>query len=127
MSRDEHLIDLRPAINATLEKCNDLELFQNNTLRPILKLQNALLINLVRDYFKVHKKNTEAYTFTARRLLVKEVINKDLFLRNSLIYIIVGLFTENEFNFFSGNKKEVSKRILSMATKRVQDQIELVS
>ena len=55
--RDVEIIALRPELPGvkTYDQMSDQEFFQNNTLRPILKLQNDLLLALFRHYIDKHK------------------------------------------------------------------------
>ena len=49
--RDNQLLLLRPAITIDLDKQSlDIENFQNQTLRPILKFQNELILDLVLNH-----------------------------------------------------------------------------
>ena len=56
-TRDAQLIALRPELPQVSihDQMSDQEFFQNKTLRPILKLQNDLLLALFRHYIEKHK------------------------------------------------------------------------
>jgi len=127
ITRDENLLKIRPQLNLEIENSNLIEAFQSITLRPILKLQNEVLIFLFKDYLNSHKQDFSNFTFTAQKSLIRETISKNLNLRNSLVYAVLCMFTKQEFEFFLENKKEVAKRIISMAQKRLQDQVEFLT
>jgi len=56
-NRDEFLLNLRgEPIGVTFENSSLEELFQNKTLRPILKLQNDLFIEVFINYAIKQKK-----------------------------------------------------------------------
>ena len=56
-TRDQNLLNLRPEIlSAKLsENMSSEERFQNTTLRPIIKLQQDLLILVFKNYINKHK------------------------------------------------------------------------
>ena len=56
-SRDAQLLQLRPEIlSARVDDTMSAdEQFQNGTLRPVVKLQNDLLVEAFRNYIKKHK------------------------------------------------------------------------
>ena len=55
--RKQSLIAIRPTIDTIVKSLNtkELEGFQNDILRPILKFQNDLLLHLFMDYAKQYK------------------------------------------------------------------------
>ena len=44
------------------------EIFQNKILRPILKFQNGLLLDVLRNYIQKHNKNFEFWNFELKIL-----------------------------------------------------------
>ena len=56
-NRSYDLIQMRPHIEKikSFENMSRQEVFQNKTLRPILKLQNQLLLEIFRDYIITRK------------------------------------------------------------------------
>ena len=126
ITRDENLLKIRPDLNLNSENSTELEQFQNNTLRPVLKLQNQVFINLFKEHLFATKRQISIYNTKAQKTLVRETIAKNHNLRNSFVHSVIGVLTNDEFNFYVQNKKEVSKRIISMVQKRIQDQLELL-
>ena len=126
ITRDENLLKIRPELNLNSENSTELEQFQNNTLRPVLKLQNQVFINLFKEHLFATKRQISIYNTKAQKNLVRETIAKNHNLRNSFVHSVIGVLTNDEFNFYVQNKKEVSKRIISMVQKRIQDQLELL-
>ena len=56
MRDDQQLIQLRPALSLSTEQSGAIEQFQNQTLRPILKLQHDLLVQMFLSQVQKHKK-----------------------------------------------------------------------
>ena len=119
--RNKLLLGLRPDIVIDTErKSMDEELFQNNTLRPILKFQNELIL----AYFKEKTCSLKFPREQKEKLLfVENTIRKDAVLRNQLIGIIIGLFTTEEFTFYLIQTTQINKRISQLLIKRIQDQV----
>lgn len=120
MERTEQILTIRPVIPGISEGHTlPLESFQNKTLRPILKLQNSLFISLSRSQlseFDIPKVDIE------RRKWFQQRFQRDLSLRNLLIGMVVGLFTEEELHFYLSHKTEISKRIIQMLSERISNQ-----
>ena len=119
--RNTLLIGLRPDIVIDTErKSMDEELFQNNTLRPILKFQNELIL----AYFKNKTTSLKLPKETKEKLIfVENTIRKDAVLRNQLIGLIIGLFTADEFADYLTQATPINKRISQLLIKRIQDQV----
>lgn len=54
-NRSELLKSIRPIIEIDNSKSTDLELFQSLSLRPILKLQNKIILSLMNQHLAEHK------------------------------------------------------------------------
>jgi hypothetical protein len=63
-TRDLSLLALRPKLpNVRIDGAmSSEEHFQNNTLRPVIKLQNDLLVAVFKNYIKKHKNVFQTYT-----------------------------------------------------------------
>ena len=120
------LIDLRPAIpQADISLANSVEeQFQNDTLRPILKLQHSLLISMFQHYFKERKLKMTSLSKEQQFLQIQQLFQKDVGLRNRLLGMIIGHFTEKEWIIYSNHEKEIRKRLGQLLVQRVQSQVE---
>lgn len=113
--RSEHLLALRSEIKLDIERNSlELEQFQNQCLRPILKFQNdALLAVFKSQTIEIPKSAKERENFVRHRL------QKDTITRNILIGMILGQMTLEELAFYSLNKNELSRRIVTLLTQRI--------
>jgi hypothetical protein len=102
------------------------ELFQNQTLRPILKLQNEILIEIVKDY--THKKQPLFNTFDIQRKndFIEQSISNDQKFQNIMKGITIGFFSVNELDYYLKNAQTINKRILSLIKERILSQIQLI-
>ena len=111
---------IRPTLDlAPVEESQALLAFQNETLRPILKLQHELVISLAQgttgfDQLQHHFKTEEEYIN-----LISHFISRQAELRHQLIGMIIGHFTLAEWSFYSTHKAEIKKRIVHMAAQRI--------
>jgi hypothetical protein len=119
MTRNETLINLRPEIKFDTSKTSlDAETFQNQTLRPILKWQHDIIIQLLKNNFAelimpINKKEQVVF--------MTKYLNKNLVLKQQLIGICIGLFTEDEMAFYLENQKTVNSRLSQLVLKKALD------
>jgi hypothetical protein len=111
--------------NINYETSSD-EYFQNQILRPILKLQNDLYIELFKNYIIKSKANFESYTIEKKFQFIEISIQKDTKFRSLLIGIVIGLFTIDEYVMYSNNSSDLNKRIITMLIERLKNQLQLL-
>ncbi len=127
--RDQQLLDNRPIISSikiTDDMSND-ERFQNITLRPVIKLQNDLLIEVFRNYIRKHKNAFYELNVEQGLNYIENAINKDIKFRNSMKGMIIGQFTIEEYMSYIENSSALNKRMMSIVKQRLQDNIMLFS
>lgn len=123
-NRDQNLKALRPSIPTISEEniTSDSELFQNKTLRPILKLQHDLLLQIFQQYI-VNRKNVFLKLSPEKKLeYIENSIRKDLNFRSLLIGTIAGHFTIEELKVYSERENELRKRLINMLIERIKSQ-----
>jgi len=128
-TRDVQLLNLRPVLGQaqTHDQMSSQEFFQNNTLRPILKLQNDLILALFRHYIEKHK--GVFYEISPERKMdyIESAIHKDMKFRNILKGLVLGQFTLEEYQIYSADSSAINKRILSMIKERLKSQVQVLS
>ncbi len=127
-SRSTNLLSLRPEIPSariTSDMSPD-ERFQNQTLRPIIKLQNFLIIAVFKNYIGKHKNRFYELTLQKRMEYIENAVQKDIKFRNSLKGLIIGQFTVEEYETYIQNSSALNKRMMNMAIERLKDQIQLL-
>ncbi|BEV03864.1 glyoxalase [Chryseobacterium gambrini] len=119
--------DLRENLSLpTFENSSETELFQNNVLRPVLKLQNDIFIQIFRDYAMrkmsdfTSLKNEQKINFTEQSL------QKDIALKNTFIGITIGMLTPEEITVYLSDSKSFNKRIITMLSERIKSQINVI-
>jgi hypothetical protein len=124
-SRDEIVRNIRPELQ--LMPCaSEIETFQNNVLRPILKFQNELLLAICKAYVHKYQKSFNGLNAKAQEQLVKRAMKQDPEIRSTTINVVAGIFTSEEYETYLENRAEHNKRIVGMATERVISQLTLL-
>lgn len=127
-SRSESLLDIRPEIQLALfnDDMSFDERFQNRTLRPVIKLQNFLLVEAFRNYINKHKGVFHDLSLEKRLEYIERAIQKDIKFRNSLKGMVIGQFTVEEYKDYISNSSALNKRMMSMVIERLKDQVQLL-
>ncbi len=117
---------IRPTIITEKPAQSSAEQFQNEVLRPILKLQNELLIAIVAHFIQKRKVKWQALSPQARLDWVAHSLRNDLKMRALLLGTIIGHFTLAEWQAFQSDEAELTRRITELMTQRLQDQVALL-
>lgn len=126
--RDLQLLKMRPEIPSAKisENMSFDEKFQNQSLRPIVKLQNDLLIEVFRNYVAKHKYAFYDLNLEKRFDYIENAVQRDVKFRNSLKGIIIGQFTVEEYSLYIQNSSALNKRMMNLVKERIQDNIQLL-
>ncbi|TXG39734.1 glyoxalase [Seonamhaeicola maritimus] len=125
--RQINLKDIRPEISSTTinDDMSSDEWFQNSVLRPVIKLQNDLLIVVFKNYIVKHKSVFYDLTLEKRIDYIENAIHKDMKFRNSVKGMIIGLFTVEEYSMYTQNSSALNKRMMNIVKERLLSQIQL--
>ncbi len=121
--RDQYLLGIRPQILTDQITVSSSEKFQNEVLRPILKLQNDLLLLLFKQYIVQRKNTFHNKTKTERLAFIQQSIQKDMKFKNLMVGCIIGHFTSDEWATFCTEKEEIGRRISTLLIQRLQSQM----
>jgi len=125
--RDQELLAIRPTI-ASIKITDSMskdERFQNITLRPIIKLQNDLFVEVFKNYIKKHKNVFYELTLDKRLNYIENAIHKDIKFRNALKGMVIGQFTIEEYMLYIENSSALNKRMMNIVKQRLQSNIQL--
>jgi hypothetical protein len=118
------VLDLRgESIGTITENSSSEERFQNQTLRPILKFQNDLLIEVFKNYAIKQKGVFFNLTPDKKLAYIENSIQRDIKFRNLLKGIIIGLFTVNEYHEYILNSSNLNKRMMNLLIERIKSQV----
>lgn len=122
-SRTKALSDIRPRLDLEEKSSLELEKFQNQVFRPILKFQHDLLVIHFRALLQQSKRRYYDQTSEKKRNIIQDLL-KMPGQRMFSLALIIGLLTTDEYEVYSGHSREFSKRIVSMLILRVVDGLE---
>ncbi len=110
----------RPLVATEPTAVSTAEQFQNQTLRPILKL----LDHSIRTFWRHHlpKRKTPFDRFTKQEKLahIERAIREDTRLRLHLVGMVLGHFTPDEWLVFTSDEAEITRRLLNLLIERLQ-------
>tara|TARA_B110000211_G_C14067737_1_gene548459 strand:- start:695 stop:1078 length:384 start_codon:yes stop_codon:yes gene_type:complete len=121
MNRDEHVLLMRPEIKTINQKIvqSDVEKFQNEVLRPVIKFQHDLIIIIFETHLRRKHVELAAFSLEKKVTLVEEVFMNDRLLINELKGVIVACFTCDEYLEYNLSLSEINKRISQIIKVRV--------
>ncbi len=126
-NRDTGLLDLRGGSLGQLHQDSSKEeRFQNSTIRPVLKLQNDILVASFVNY--INKSKADFYGFSTEKKLhfIENAIHKDIKFRNALKGMVIGMFTADEFREYVQDSSALNKRMMNLLIERLKDQVQLL-
>lgn len=127
--RTSSLLAIRPNID-TIDKSlktKEVEAFQNNVLRPILKFQNDLLIQIFIDYTNQNKGVFFKLVNQEKLTYIQQALSHNQRFRSLILGTIVGLFAIEDYGYYKLNSSALNKRIITMTIQRLQSQLEHLS
>ena len=117
-------LELRSALQIpTFENTTAIETFQNETLRPVLKLQNEVYLSVFENYAIKLKSAFKTLSTEKKWIFIEQSIQKDIALKNIFIGITIGMLTDEELEVYLLETKTYNKRILTMLIERLRNQI----
>lgn len=122
-SAESPRLALRPLIPNLAPAQSPAEQFQNDTLRPIIKMQNDLIVQLYRHFLQKRKVKFDGMSIEQRKNWISKSISKDNRLRGILLGMVVGQFTDSELSIFIDMEGEARRRIFDLLTQRLQSQM----
>ena len=117
---------IRPEIITERAAQGEAEQFQNNVLRPILKMQNDLLLAVYKHYLQKRKVKYDSMSKEQRLAWIERSLQKDNRLRGVLLGTVVGQFTLDEWHAYRADESELKRRIFNLMTQRLQSQAKLL-
>jgi hypothetical protein len=118
--RDIDIQKIRPVLGLDSSASTAIEAFQNNTLRPVLKLQHDLLQSVFTHQMVLRKSSFFALNVAKRAIHIEETVKNDLKFKNRLVGLIVGHFTLEEYQFFQENETELTRRLTQLLIQRLK-------
>ena len=124
--RDQFLKEFRgETIGTVTDQSSSDELFQNQVLRPILKLQNDLFIASFINHLGKNRIDFDSFSVEKKLMTIENAIQNDIKFRNALKGMIIALFTLDEYAQYIKNSSSLNKRMMGMLIERLKEQVQL--
>lgn len=114
---------IRPEVPVEDKMSNPAEAFQNNCLRPVLKLQNELLQAVFLHFMDKRKTPFLKMGKQQQEAQIAHSLSQDKRLRFQLLGIVIGQFTLEEYETYLSMEQEAVRRIFSMMAQRLRDEL----
>ena len=95
------------------------ELFQNEVLRPILKMQHEITLKLFSNHIDNLGIVWKDLKKSKKNQCVENQLSKNIQFKNLVIGVVAGQFNELEMDKYLLNSREYNKRILQMTIQRI--------
>ena len=95
------------------------EQFQNDVLRPIIKMQHELLMAYFKNYIAQKKINFNGLPTFKQIEFIESFIKSDLGFRGELRGLVIGQFTMAEYEQYRASKSELNKRMINIIQQRI--------
>lgn len=114
-------LSIRPTIAtiAVLDDTSDEEKFQNETLRPILKMQHDLLIAFFNHYVASKKIPFANLDALKQKETIESIFKTDHAFKTEVKGLIIGQFTVEEFTAYAPQAAAQNKRMIAMLKQRL--------
>ncbi|HSN48893.1 MAG TPA: hypothetical protein VLR29_09040 [Flavobacterium sp.] len=126
---NQRAVFLKEFRGESIGKVTDLsssdEVFQNEVLRPILKLQNDLFVASFVNHVSKNKIDFGNFSIEKKMAMIENAVQKDIKYRNVLKGMIIGLFTTEEYAQYIKNSSSLNKRMMGMLIERLKSQVQL--
>jgi len=124
--RTENLLSIRPQLDLpSPEDQSPIERFQNNTLRPILKLQHPITLRMLTDDKNFSKQLSQFQTKEQLHNGITSFVNRNKAFRSQIIGCLLGMMTEEEHQIYRMDYSEYNKRMITMQIQRYVDSMKI--
>lgn len=114
----------RPIISGLIKKgTSEKECFQNEVVRPIIKMQHQLLIVSFQSYIEKRKIDFSRLDKEKINSQIETICKKDTAFKSLILGLVIGHFTIKEYEKYRMYSSEYNKRIIQIVKKRLQDSI----
>ncbi len=114
-----------PSIKMTADMSPE-EIFQNDTIRPIIKMKHDLFIEYLRDYLKTKKNPLSGLSKEKQVNYLESVFRQDSNFRSELRGVVLGQLTVAEYLQYITIKNQSNKRMINIIAKRMIDHLDML-
>ena len=124
MTREESLLHIRPKVETQVNyEISPSEAFQNDTLRPILKLQNDLFVHLFITNKAIIKIDFHRKDIVGKKKIITDLLKNEIKLKDQIETSAFSLMSLKELDFYFENRSEMKRRVNTMVIERLIDNL----
>lgn len=120
MNTNERTNPIRPLVSTEPTAVSPAEQFQNQTIRPILKLLDGSIQTLWQHHWPKRKTPFDRLARQEKVTYIERAVREDTRLRLTLVGMVLGHLTPDEWALFTAEEAEITRRIVSLLTQRLQ-------
>ncbi|WP_236648712.1 glyoxalase [Spirosoma sp. 209] len=113
----------RPTIDTEPGAVSTAEQFQNKTLRPILKMLDNSLLACWSHHWPKRKIRFDRLSKPDKLAQLERAVREDTKLRLTLVGMVLGHFTPEEWSTFTAEESEITRRLLALLIQRLQSHV----
>jgi len=126
MEYQQWLVEIRPEIIISNSDNSITEEFQNETVRPILKLLNTTIIEFSKSFIAALDINFKNKTNAEIEQILINLVKKHPTFKTYLLGMVISYFTMDELSTYLENQKQHNKRIYILLQERLRSQLLLL-
>ena len=123
MEYQQWLVEIRPEIIISNSDNSITEEFQNETVRPILKLLNTTIIEFSKSFIAALDINFKNKTNAEFEQILINLVKKHPTFKTYLLGMVISYFTKDELSTYLKNQKQHNKRIYILLQERLRSQL----
>jgi hypothetical protein len=123
MNTNERSEPVRPQVATEPTAVSTAEQFQNQTIRPILKLLDGSIQTLWQHHWPKRKTPFDRFSPQEKMAYIERAVRDDTRLRLTLIGMVLGQFTPEEWQTYMNAEAEITRRITALITQRLQSKV----
>lgn len=123
MDTNERSEPVRPQVETEPTAVSTAEQFQNQTIRPILKLLDGSIQTLWQHHWPKRKTPFDRFSSQEKIAYIERAVREDTRLRLTLIGMVLGQFTPGEWESYINEESEITRRITSLISQRLQSKV----
>ena len=98
---------------------NEIEVFQNSVLRPIIKLQHKQLVHCLNYHLKKSNSSYLSFTSEEKIIFIKTIFSKNSEFKTDIRGLVIGVLLEDEYCFYLNFKSQINRRINQIIEQRL--------
>lgn len=125
-TRSERLKSIRPSVPVDTADSRVVERFQHEVLRPVLKLLNPVLLDLIAHTLAKYGTGFTKMDRPEQIRRLENLLGQDSRLKRTLLGMAMGHFTQDEFARYLQDSGEIRRRMVELVTERARSQMDAI-